>query len=67
MKAFVNNIITKLQSTADERVKGSAIVCVLNPQGKFSAIVVSGGLQFPVTGIPETMRDHVIFSEARNQ
>ena len=61
------NIRTGLQFTTDGRVKRSAIVFFLNPHGKFSDLVIRGGLQLSMSGILKTMKDHLIMSESRNQ
>ena len=66
-KASSDNIGSELQFTKDGRVEGSAVAFYLDPQKKFTDIVIGRGLGLSMSGIHETMKDHIMMLESRNQ
>jgi hypothetical protein len=59
--------LNDLEFIDDQRVKGSGIIFCLDPEGHLTARVIGGGRRLSVAGIPNSLHDHLLFFESRNQ
>jgi hypothetical protein len=66
-KTNVTRGLNDLQFIDDGRVKGSGIIFCLDPEGHFTVRVIEGGRRLSVAGIPNSLHDHLLFFESRNQ